>query len=100
MCQELNPRNEMKHQRHFESMTPGLRQVATVLGMIDDLDQAARLLDCEIAAQELNQQKTALALLASLTSRRDKLRETIAMLETSLADNRVSKTSSTQFCVL
>jgi hypothetical protein len=60
----------MKHQRHFESMTPRLRQVATVLGMIDDLDQVARLLDCESAAQELNQQKTALPLLASLTSRR------------------------------
>jgi hypothetical protein len=77
----------MKHQRHFDPMTPKLRQVATILGMIDDLDQVARLLDCDIAAQE-DDQRTVLPLLASLTSRRNKLRETIAMLETRLADIR------------
>jgi hypothetical protein len=77
----------MKHQRHFDPMTPKLRQVATILGMIDDLDQVAGLLDCDIAAQDRHKE-TALPLLASLTSRRDKLRETIAMLETRLVDIR------------
>ena len=76
----------MRHQRHFDPMTPRLRQVATILGMIDDLAQVARLLDCDIAAKE-QRQRTALVL-ASLTSRRDKLQETIALLEKRLTEIR------------
>lgn len=68
-------------------MTPRLRQVATILGMIDDLNRVTRLLDCDIATAE-NHKQTELQLLASLTSRRDKVRETIAVLETRLADIR------------
>jgi hypothetical protein len=83
VSRQINCRNEMKHQRHFDPMTPRLRQVATILGMIDDLNRVAGHLDCDIAAQEI-----ASPLLASLTSRRDRLRETLALLETRLADIR------------
>jgi hypothetical protein len=78
----------MKHQRHFDPMAPRLRQVATILGMIDDLNRVARLLDCDISIHEECHKEAALPLLASLTSRRDRLRETIAVLETRLADIR------------
>ena len=77
----------MKHQRHFDPMTPRLRQVSTILGMIDDLAQVARLLDCDIATQQ-HEQGMASPLLVSLRSRRTKLLETIAVLETRLADIR------------
>ena len=77
----------MKHQRHFDPMTPRLRQVATIWGMIDDLNRVARLLDTDIASRE-HEQGPASPLLASLSSRRNKLRETIGVLETRLADIR------------
>jgi hypothetical protein len=70
----------MKHQRHSDPMTPRLRQVATILGMIDDLGRVARVIDDDIAGNgrpPLN---------ASLTSRRKNLRETILILEKRLAE--------------
>jgi hypothetical protein len=72
----------MKHRRHFDPMPPRLKRVATILGIIDDLHQNARLLDGDIASEPNS------ALIDSLTSRRDKLLVTIAMLETRLADIR------------
>jgi hypothetical protein len=87
VSRQLNCRNEMKHQHHFDPMTPRLRQMATILGMIDDLNGFAGHLDCDIAAQE-HAQEIASPLLVSLTSRRDRLRETLALLETRLADIR------------
>ena len=82
---------EMKQQRrHSNPMTPRLRQIATILEMIDDLDRVAGLLDCEIATQE-HHAKTVLPIRASLTSRRDNLRKTVAMLETRLADIRAGR---------
>jgi hypothetical protein len=80
----------MKHQRHFDPITPRFRQVPTILGMIDDLERIARLLDCDIAVQK-EHQAIASPLLASLTSRRDKLQETIAMLKSQLVDIRGSQ---------
>ena len=77
----------MKHRRHVDPMTPRLRQVATILVMIDDLDRVAQLLDSDIATQE-QEQGTASPLLGSLMSRRNKLRETITVLQTRLADIR------------
>jgi hypothetical protein len=74
----------MKHQRHFDPMTPRLSQVATILGMIDDLDRVGRLLDEDIAS---NSHPTS-PLLASLTSRRKNLRETVVVLEKRLANIR------------
>jgi len=74
----------MKHQRHFDPMPPRLRQVATILGMIDDLGRVSRLLDEDIAAAN----RPGLPILPSLTSRRKKLRETIVTLENRLADIR------------
>jgi hypothetical protein len=72
----------MKHQRHFDPMPPRLRQVATILGMIDDLDRGARLLDDDIASNGRA------PLIASLTSRRKNLRETIVTLEKRLVEIR------------
>jgi hypothetical protein len=53
--------------------------------MIDDLERVAGHLDCDIASR---QEEIASPLLALLTSRREKLRETLALLETRLAEIR------------
>ena len=74
----------MTHQHRFDPMTPRQRQVATILGMIDDLGRVARLLDDDIASKG----RTALPLLASLTSRRQNLLQTIVVLEKHLDDIR------------
>jgi hypothetical protein len=80
----------MKHQRYIDPMSPRLRQVATILGMIDDLERGAQQLNCDIAAQQHDEKITS-PLLASLVSRRDRLRETVALLEKQLAHIRSSK---------
>jgi hypothetical protein len=74
----------MKHQRHFDPMTPRLRQVATILGMIDDLGRVARLLDEDIARMG----RPTSPVLPSLTLRRKNLQETIVTLEKRLVDIR------------
>jgi hypothetical protein len=74
----------MKHQRHFDPTTPRLRQVATILALIDDLGRVSRLLDEDIAATG----GPGLPILLSLTSRRKNLRETLVTLEKRLADIR------------
>jgi hypothetical protein len=81
---QTNCRKKMKHQHRFDPMTPRLKQVATILGMIDDLGRVAHLLDDDIASKG----RTGLPLLASLTSRRQNLRQTIVVLEKHLADIR------------
>ena len=61
-------------------MTPRLRQISTILGMLDDLNRIGQHLDSDIA-----QNKLPLPLHASLTERRAKLQETIGTLEAWLA---------------
>ena len=67
-------------------MTPRLEQLATILAMLDDLSQITLTLDGDIAL-ERSKQPTA-PLLASLTLRRAKIRETVSTLEGRLANLR------------
>jgi hypothetical protein len=77
----------MKHHRfQIDPMTPRLRQISTILGILDDLNRIGRLLDSDIAHKVMP-----LPLLASLTERRGKLRETIGTLESRLAVLRKEK---------
>jgi hypothetical protein len=82
--------HKMKHHRfQVDPMTPRLRQISTILGMLDDLYRTGRLLDSDIAHKEMP-----LPLHASLTERRARLQETIGTLEARLAFLRHDKDPS------
>jgi hypothetical protein len=70
----------MKHIHQVDPMTPRLRQISTILAMLDDLNRTGRLLDYDITHKA-----TTSPLHASLTERRAKLQETIGTLEARLA---------------
>jgi hypothetical protein len=71
---------KMKHHRfQADPMTSRLRQMTTILGMIDDLNRTGRLLDFDI--ERCPDRSTH----ASFTKRRAKLQETIGTLEARLA---------------
>ena len=76
----------MRHQGSFSSITPRLQQLTTILGMLDDLGRVSRILDHDIAIEEHKEPGS--PLVASLTLRRAKLRETISTLETRLESLR------------
>lgn len=79
----------MKHQRHFDPWTQRQRQISTIWGMLDDLNRAVRLLDSEVAAEGEKLRDTDRPFLTkTLTSRRDKLNQTIRVLEKRLLDLR------------
>jgi hypothetical protein len=63
-------------------MTSRLRQMTTILGMIDDLNRTGRLLDFDIQRSPDRSTYTA------LTNRRVNLQETIGILEARLANLR------------
>ena len=71
---------KMKHHRfRADPMTSRLRQMTTILGMIDDLNRTGRLLDFDI--ERCPDRSTH----ASLTKRRTELQETVGALEARLA---------------
>jgi len=87
----------MKHQPHFEvASATVLREAAVIRGMMDDLNRAVCLLDCDIATEEerariSNRSNSAYPILArTLAARRDNLRDTIAALERRLTTIKAS----------
>ena len=87
----------MKHQRHFEiARATVLREAAVIRGMMDDLNRAVCLLDCDIATEEerariSDRSNSAYPILArTLAARRDNLRDTIAALERRLTTMKAS----------
>jgi hypothetical protein len=81
----------MKHQRHFDPMTPRLGEVARIGALISDLDRRAQILDRDIAAEEESARvfhpfDAAYPVLArTLAARRDNLKATIVTIEKRLA---------------
>ena len=84
-----NCKMKVKYQRSADPMTPRLRQIATMLAMVDDLNEVVRMLDFDIAAAELRARAAKTAeysvLAMALASRGDNLRNTISLLEKRLA---------------
>ena len=84
-----NCKMKVKLQRSADPMTPRLRQISTMQGMLDDLNEVVQMLDFDIAAAELKARAAKTAdypvLAMALASRRDKLRDTISLLEKRLA---------------
>lgn len=87
----------MKHQPHFEiARATVLREAAVIRGMMDDLNRAVCLLDCDIATEEehariSDRSNSAYPILArTLAARRDNLRDTIAALERRLTTMKAS----------
>jgi hypothetical protein len=73
----------MRHRYQVDPMTPRLRQISTVLVMLEDLNRLDQIIDSDIAGIEHKEPPAPIH--AALTERRTKLRETIASLKTHLA---------------
>ena len=79
----------MKRQRHFDPMTPRLRQISTVWNMIEDLKRTIDLLGSHLATENDQRGGAELLLARAVTLRRSKLTQTVRTLEQRLADLRV-----------
>ena len=80
----------MKRAYQADPMPFRLRQISTILGMLDDLRRIGRLIDADVRGIE--QKEAFLPIRMALTERGTKLRETIGTLETRLAYLRNSET--------
>jgi hypothetical protein len=76
----------MKRWYRVDPMTPRLRQISTILAMLDDLSQTRQLIDAELA--EVERKKTSQPIRAALMERGAKLQITIGRLEAGLTSLR------------
>ncbi len=83
-------RSKMKRAYQADPMPFRLRQISTILGMLDDLRRIDRLIDADVHGVE--QKEAFLPIRMALTERGTKLRETIGTLEARLAYLQNSKT--------
>jgi hypothetical protein len=76
-------RCKMKRVSGVDPMPQRLRQISTILGMLDQLDRVGRLIDAEIG--EIGLTEPPLPIHTSLTQRRVNLEETVGTLKARLA---------------
>jgi hypothetical protein len=77
---------KMKRSYRVDPMTPRLRQISTILAMLDDLSHTRQLIDAEL--EEVERKKTSQPIQAALMERRAKLQVTIGRLEAGLTSLR------------